>query len=72
MKVAPIVFLTQTTNWIILAVIVFLAVYFVGRDARRKTKSWPETVAWVLASIFTFPLGFGLYFLLNRRTSAKA
>ncbi len=68
----PSVFLARTINWIILAVIVFLAVYFVGRDARRKTKSWPETVSWVLVSIFTFPIGFGLYFLLNRCTSAKA
>jgi len=62
----------QIINWIILATIVAISVYFVGRDTRRRAFSWPETTAWVLVSVSTFPIGFGLYFLLRRRISRKS
>lgn len=61
----------QIINWIILATIVAISIYFVGRDTRRKAFSWPETIAWVLVSVATFPIGFGIYFLLRRRISRK-
>jgi len=59
----------QIINFLILAVIIAVSVYFVGRDTKRRELSWPETVAWVTISIFTFPIGFGLYYLLRRRIS---
>jgi len=66
MEVNPNILLAQIVNWLILAVIIAVSVYFVGRDTRRRELSWPETVAWVSVSIVTFPIGFGLYFLLRR------
>jgi len=61
----------QIVNWIILAAIVAVSAYFVGIDTRRRTFSWPGTVAWVVVSIATFPIGFGLYFLLRKRISGN-
>ncbi len=58
--------LAQIANWLILVAIVIVSVYFVGRDTRIRGLSWPETLAWVTVSILTFPIGFGLYFLLRR------
>jgi len=63
--------LAQVVNWVILATIIAVSVYFVGRDTRRRTLSWPETVAWVVVSVATFPIGFGLYFLLRRKSLKK-
>jgi hypothetical protein len=61
----------QIINWIILAAIVAVSVYFVGIDTRRRAFSWLETTAWVVVSVATFPIGFGLYFLLRTRISRK-
>jgi len=61
----------QILNWLILAAIVTVSICFVGRDARRRELSWPETVAWTLISMVTFPIGFGLYYLVRRRISRK-
>jgi Mn2+/Fe2+ NRAMP family transporter len=61
----------QIINWLILAVIIAVSIYFVGWDSRKRQMSWPETVAWVVVSVATFPIGFGLYFLLRKRTSAE-
>lgn len=58
-------------NWVILATIIAVSVYFVGRDTRRRALSWPETIAWVVVSVATFPIGFGLYFLLRWRSLRK-
>jgi hypothetical protein len=55
--------LAATINSVILAVIGALSLWFVGRDARTRGLSWLETIAWTVLSIFTFPIGFGLYFL---------
>ena len=44
----------QIINWIILAAIIAVCVYFVGLDTRKRTLSWPETVAWVAVSVATF------------------
>jgi threonine/homoserine/homoserine lactone efflux protein len=63
--------LAQVVNWVILATIIAVSVYFVGLDTRRRALSWPETVAWVLVSAATFPIGFGLYFLLRRKSLKK-
>lgn len=63
--------LAQAVNYVILAAIVAVSVWFVGRDARRRGLPWPATAGWTAISIFTFPIGFGLYFLLRLRTSKK-
>ncbi len=63
--------LAQAVNYAILAGIVAVSVWFVGRDARRRGLPWLETVGWTAISIFTFPIGFGLYFLLRPRTSKR-
>ena len=64
--------IAQIINWFILVAIIAVSVYFVGRDARKRGHSWPETAAWTLVSAATFPIGFGLYFLLRRRSSIKS
>jgi len=64
--------LAQIINWLILATIAAVSIYFVGRDTRKRGYSWPETLAWVVVSIATFPIGFGLYFLLRRRSSIRS
>lgn len=61
----------QMINWVILAAVIALSLFFVGRDTRRKAYSWPETIAWVLLSIATFPIGFGLYFILRTRGNQR-
>jgi hypothetical protein len=58
--------LVYIMNWLILSAIVIVGLY-VCRDARRRGRSWLEAVAWMAVSIFTFPIGAGLYFLLKRR-----
>ena len=63
----PGVMLAQVINWFILVAIIAVSVYFVARDARKRDLPWPETAAWTLVSVATFPIGFGLYFLLKRR-----
>ena len=62
----------QIINWLILAAIIAVSIYFVGRDAWKRGRSWPETAVWTLVSAATFPIGFGLYFLLRRRSLQKA
>jgi len=61
----PEIVLAQVVNWLILASVIAASVYFVGQDTRRRALSWPETLAWVVVSIITFPIGFGLYYLLR-------
>lgn len=58
--------LAYLVNWFIMAAIVVVAAY-VGRDARKRSYSWPETMAWVAISVFIFPVGVGIYFLWIRR-----
>ena len=64
--------IAQIINWLILAAIIAVSVYFVGRDAWKRGRSWPETAAWTLVSVAIFPIGFGLYFLLRRRKKTLA
>ncbi len=59
------VMLAHVLNWLIIIVIVTVAL-LVGRDARKKGRSWTGTIVWVLVSIFLFPIGVGLYFFLGR------
>ncbi|MDD4985710.1 MAG: hypothetical protein PHQ43_07970 [Dehalococcoidales bacterium] len=61
----------QTINWIMLASAIILTVLFVGRDTRKRCYSWLETMVWIVVSITTFPIGFGLYYLLRGKTSIK-
>ena len=63
--------LAQTINFSILAAILALSLWFVGRDARKRGLSWLETIAWTAISIFTFPIGFGLYLLWRPRISRR-
>lgn len=58
--------LVYIMNWLVLSAIVIAGLY-VCRDARRRGRSWPEAIAWMTVSIFTFPIGTGLYLLLRRR-----
>lgn len=62
----PKVFLFYILNWFLFSVIVAVA-FLVGRDARTRGLYWPATTLWVLVSIFTFPIGVGLYLLIGRR-----
>jgi hypothetical protein len=55
--------LVQVINFALLAANIGLSLWFVGRDARRRGLPWLEAAGWTAISIFTFPLGFGLYFL---------
>jgi len=61
----------QTINWIILASAITLSVLFIGRDSRRRAYSWAETIVWVIVSTATFPIGFGLYYLLRGKAPMK-
>jgi len=61
----------QTINWVILASAITLSVLFVGRDIRKRDCSWLETMVWIIVSIATFPIGFGLYYLLRGRAPMK-
>ncbi len=61
----------QTINWIILASAIILTVLFVGRDTRKRGYSWLETMVWIVVSIATFPIGFGLYYLLRGKALMK-
>ncbi len=63
--------LAQAVNYVILAGIVGVSVWFVGRDARKRGLPWPETAGWTVISIFTFPFGFGLYLLWRPRNSKR-
>ncbi len=56
-------YLAQIINFVLLAVIIAFSLWFVGRDARKRGLPWLEVAGWTAISIFTFPLGFGLYFL---------
>jgi len=58
----------QIINWFILATIFAISVYFVGRDTRKRGFPWLETIFWIIISVATFPIGFGLYFLMRGRT----
>ena len=55
--------LAQVINFVLLATVIALSLWFVGRDARKRGLPWLEAAGWTAISIFTFPLGFGLYFL---------
>ena len=57
----------QIINYIVLIDIVLLSILAVGRDVRKRRRSWLETTAWVIVSTATFPIGFGLYFLIRER-----
>lgn len=61
----------QAINWLLLSSALVLSIIFVGRDTRRRGYSWPETIAWVIMSTATFPIVFGLYFLLRGKISRK-
>jgi hypothetical protein len=56
-------YLAQVINFVLLAAVVSLSLWFVGRDARKRGLPWLEAAGWTAISTFTFPLGFGLYFL---------
>lgn len=58
--------LFQVLNWLILVVTILAVPYLVGRDARARGLSWPATLGWVLGSVFLFPVGVGLYLLVER------
>lgn len=58
--------LAQIINWLILVTIISASIYFIGRDARKQGYSWIKILLWVILSIVTFPIGFGLYFLLRK------
>ena len=55
--------LAQLINFFLLAAVIALSLWFVGRDARTRGLPWLESAGWTAISIFTFPIGFGLYFL---------
>ncbi len=64
--------LAQAINYVIMATVVAVSVWFVGGDARRRALPWPETAGWTVISILTFPIGFGVYFLMRPRTRKKS
>ena len=59
------VMLAYVLNWLIIVVVLTVAL-LIGRDARKRRLSWTNTMVWVLASVFLFPIGVGLYFFLGR------
>lgn len=61
------VLLTQIVNWMILAALIVVA-FLIGRDARRRGNSWLAAIAWAALTLFAFPIGLGLYFLVGRRS----
>ena len=60
-------YLAQSVNFVLLAAIIAISTWFVGRDARKRGLPWLEVAGWTGISVFTFPLGFGLYFLWRPR-----
>ncbi len=68
MTVAPSVMLAWVINWVILLIPVPVAGFLVGRDAWRKGETRLGTAVWVMVSIFTFPIGVGLYLALGKRS----
>ena len=62
------VMLAQTINWLIAAVIIVVAC-IISQDAREKGLPLSYAIGWFLLTLFVFPIGIALYFLLGRRGS---
>ena len=62
--------LAQAINWLIAAVIIVVAC-IIGQDAREKGLPLSYAIGWFLLTLFVFPIGIALYFLLGRRGSKK-
>ena len=62
------VMLAQTINWLIAAVIIVVAC-IIGQDAREKGLPLSHAIGWFLLTLFVFPIGLALYFLIGRSKS---
>ncbi len=64
------ILIAQIVNFAILGAIMALSCW-IGWDARRRGLSWMAVIGWATLTLFMFPIGLGLYLLLEKRNSKK-